>query len=485
MRIAGRWVLQSALIVAAPAAALSQVQQSVAPAGMLNSNAAPAAVAEFKAAVEDYWMLSWRTGAERATRAVELDSAFGYARAWRAGYLGGPSQVAEAARAARDAIGNSPGEAVLALAFRESAAGRALNSRRLSAVAAEMMPNDRAVAMIHANNLADTARLNAFRALNTKYPDYAGSRIWLANYLVTTGFDITDEDRANGDEALRVAGEAVRLAPQASGSHTIMGHVLHALGRDAEATQHLLAATQMSPKAWQAYEILADIYARDGKLTEARVAVDSAIAHAPSLVNKSNGRRTLAVLTFSAGNAKGAMDEMAALVKELEPINATVQLNTTHLWMALLSAGMRDSAGAEAHLAAARNLSAAAGILADNSVIAYSLIGNGPAARAALAEYIRLSMQNPNIPPEAARVRDQNIHRQTGLVLFAEKKYVEALAELKQGGANPYVSLGLIETHKAMKNNKEADAVRKAFYARREFTVNSTATAIIRYREKK
>lgn len=485
MNAGRRWVLSSALIVVAPVAALSQVQQAAAPAGMLNSTAAPAAVTEFKAALEDNFNLAHTSSAERMARALQLDSTFGLARAWRAAYTGGPTVAAEAQRAAHDALNASAGEAVLALSYREAAAGRAPNSRRLLTVAAEMMPNDRQVAMWRAVNMPDTARHNALREISAKNPDYAASRIQLAIGLVTWNVTITEAVRANGDEAMRVAEEAVRITPQSSGAHYALGHVLHSLGRDAEATSHLVAATKLTPVAWIAWDALADIYNRDGKIIEMRAVLDSGIKYAPNIGSKAAGRRLKALAYFSEGDAKRAMDDHAALVKDMEAIDARGQLATTHLNMAILAAGMRDSAGAEAHYNAAKPYNPAAGLYADNGVIVYSLIGNGPAARTALNDYIRITTATPPANAAAAQTRDENIHRQTGLTLFAEKKYAEAVAELKQGGANPYAKLGLIESYKGMKNNKEADATRAALFASREFTSNSTATPVIRYRARK
>lgn len=485
MNASRRWVLKGALLVAVPSALLSQVQQAAPAAGMLSPTAPAPAVSEVKAAIEDSYNLHYTRGAERAARAFQMDTTFALARIWRAGFMGGPTAAAEAQRAAQDALNATPGEAVLALAYRENVAGRAANVRRLLSVAAEMMPNDRLVAMWRAINMLDTVRHNALRDISAKNPDYAASRIQLAIGLVNWNVTITDAVRANGPEALRAAEEAVRLEPQSSGAHYAVGHVLHSLGRDAEATSHLIAATQLTPVAWFAWDALADIYNRDGKIVEMRAVLDSGIRYAPAIGNKAAGRRLRALAYMSEGDGKRAMDDYAALVKDMGAIDARGQLATTHLNMALLAAGMRDSAGAEAHINAAKPYNPAAGTLADNGVIVYSLIGNAPAARAALAEYVRVSTQNPDLSPAAMQVRDQNIHRQTGLVLFAEKKYPEALAELKQGGPNPYLTLGLIETHKAMKNKKEADAIRTAFYARREFTAASTAVPIIRYREKK
>ena len=479
-------VLATALIVAVPSVALTQVQQAAAPpAGMLAPTAPAPAVAELRAAIDDNFNLFLTSGAERANRAFQMDTTFGLARLWRAAYLGGPTVAAEAQRAAHDALNATPGEAVLALAYREFTAGRAPNARRLLNVAAEMMPNDRQVLMWRAVNLVDTARHNALRDISARNPDYAASRIQLATGLVNWNVTITDAVRANGEEALRAAEEAVRLAPQSSGAHYAMGHVLHSLGRDAEATAHLLVASKLQPVTWWTWDALADIYNRDGKLADMRTALDSGIKYAPNIGNKAVGRRIRALTYLSEGDGKRAMEELTALVKDMEAIDARGQLATTHLSMALIAAGMRDSAAAEAHHNAARPYNPAAGALADNGVIVFSLIGNAPAARAALNDYIRINTANPPPNAEAARTREENIHRQTGLTLLGEKKYAEAIAELKQGGANPYTKLGLIESYKAMKNNKEADAIRTAFLASREFTSNSTGTPIIRYRAKK
>jgi hypothetical protein len=42
-------------------------------------------------------------------------------------------------------------------------------------------------------------------------------------------------------------------------------------------------------------------------------------------------------------------------------------------------------------------------------------------------------------------VREQNVHRATGLAALANGKYDEAIAHLKQGGPNLWVEVGTIE----------------------------------------
>jgi hypothetical protein len=69
-----------------------------------------------------------------------------------------------------------------------------------------------------------------------------------------------------------------------------------------------------------------------------------------------------------------------------------------------------------------------------------------------------------------------------GLTLVAEGKGEEALTELRQGGANPYSQLGMIEAYLLMGRTSEADAERAALFARKDVTYASTAMPIARYR---
>lgn len=475
-----------AVLCSTPASGRAQAQQGAASAaaGALTLTTKNATAAEeLRAAIDDYFQWNWKSGATHAARALELDPGFALARIWLATYKGGPTVTDEMQRAVVDAANATAAEATLALASRESAAGRAANARRLLATAADLAPNDRQIQLWRAASLAGADRVNALRDVAKKYPDDAGSHVFLALYLTTVSFSIDSATRANGDEALRAAADAVRLAPKSAGSHTIMGYVLHALGRDAEAMPHLVAAAGMTPKMWYTFDLMADINARDGKFSEVRPEMDSVIAWAPALADVSVARRVRAATFLSEGDAARCMAELTQQLSELEAIHATGQIAATHGWMAIMAGGAHDSAGAMQHLAAQKAAGAAPGTIADNEVVVYSLIGNGTEARRALGDYIRINSA-ATLTGAAAVARDQNFHRMTGLTLLAEKKPQEALPELRQGGANPYASLGIIEAYRAMKDTKNADAERAAFFARREFTYGSSAMPVIRYRAK-
>jgi hypothetical protein len=484
MPSAGRTLLCATLLAFLPTTVSSQAQpQGAAPANtgaLAFSTTNTAAVTELRAALEDQFNWSFLSARGRLDRALELEPTLGIARSIRALNVGGPTGAADAQRAATEASSASAAEAALALAVREQLAGRAASARRFYQLAADLAPNDRDVAMLRALQLADTARVTALREIAARYPDFAGARNALAFYLLPLGQDSVIA--ANGPEASRVAFEAVRLAPQSAATHTAVGHVLIAQKNFAEAQKHLFAAAASPSRGMLTYEFLAQTYAVEGKTAELRAALDSASALASNIGTQFFYRRPRALTHLSEGNPQQALAELGQQLKDAEAINARGQIGTIHLWMALVSAGIRDSAGAEQHLAAGRSAEAGAGILADNEVIVYSLIGNPTQARRALGDYIRLGGPQSNLSAQVNAVRTENVHRMTGLVLVAEKKPAEAIAELRQAGVNPYATLGILEALKLQKKNKEADAERAAFFERRNFSFNSSATPIIRYR---
>lgn len=491
MSSARRLLLQgtTALLICVPSVAFAQVQPqggTDANVGMLTPTTTnAAAVSELKAALEDFFNLRQKSAAARASRALELEPGFGIARAFRAVIVGGPTAAAETQRAASDAAAASAGEAVLALAVREQFAGRAPNARRLFATAVELLPNDRTVALWRAWTLPDTARVTALRDVVARYPDFGSAKMFLAFYLTPLGLGLDSIARANGEEAIRVSGEAVRLAPQTSAAHANLGHVLLALRRFPEAQQHLTAATSIAPKDAYAYELLAQIHALEGRIPEMRLTLDSALAWTPNVGATFNYKRARALTFLHEGNAQQAQAELAAVAREAEEMQARGQAGLTHMFMASVSAAMRDTAGVEQHLAAARTFDPAPGTLADYEVTTYSLSGQAVKARRALETYIRVSGPQPSLSEQINATRTANVHRATGLVLLAERKPQEAIAELRQGGSNPYATLGIIEALKMQRKNKEADAERSAFFARKEFSFVSTAVPIIKYRARR
>jgi hypothetical protein len=144
--------------------------------------------------------------------------------------------------------------------------------------------------------------------------------------------------------------------------------------------------------------------------------------------------------------------------------------------MAVVAAGIHDVAGIDAHFAEAKRLNLGENTLADTRVVANALAGRGDSARAALTDYVRLNPGPAGAPPS------ENIHRMTGLTLLAEGKPQEAIAELQQGGANPYAQLGIIEALIKLGRTTEAEAQRTAMLGRKDTAWGSTSIPIARYR---
>lgn len=420
--------------------------------------------------------LSFMAGARRLDEAVTADSTFGLARALRARARGGPTMSAELQRAAVDAVGGSPTEAVLAIAIREAAAGRADNARKLFDAAASLAPDDPRVALEAANARTGAERIAMLRDLSKRAPGFAPAKYWLAFYLTASPFG--DTPRADLDEAHTVAHEALQLAPNAPGSHTMLAHVLARQGLDDQAMTHLGHATAMPASGEYAYVVRAELAARRGQTPLMRASLDSATALAANAGFHSQYRRARALANLHEGNLRETIRELATLASEDEAAGRRMAAATHHLWLALMNGVARDNAAIERHLGEAQRLGATGATLHDNQVITYFLAGNAPAARKALDEYLAATRE------DTSTSRKESISRLTGLVLIAEKRPREAIEVLKKGGLNPYAQLGLVEAYHAAGDRKAAKAERDAFLARRSFSYNSTAMPIGKYRMK-
>lgn len=472
--VAARKAVVAAVFLTSPLAAQAPARQLVT---LKPASTNTSAVAELQAAIADYQSGSVTSEMEHLRKALEMEPQLGLARALAARWRGGPTAQLEMGRAATDAATASAGEAVLVLAYREFAAGRAPNGRKLLAAAADLMPDDPMPALDYANSLADTSRINALRAVTRKWPAYAPAHQWLA-YTLSVPVNFNMVSGAQADEALREVAEAERLAPEVAGVHAFSGWVHHNLGHEAQALAHYDKANSISPLDW-VYNLKAEIASRNGQQVQVRAFLDSGVAVSTAVSNQFAYRIERAYSWLADGNAKQAMTDLSALLTEATELKATGQVNNIHAAMALLSAATRDAAAVAAHVGEAKKGGAGAGAIADNEVIAYSLAGNASEARRALGDYIQLQQSNTNTV-----VRDENIHRMTGMVLMAENKCAEAIPELRQGGGNPYATVGIVECLKMQGKKKDADAERSAFLAKKNFSIASSAVPIMRYRAK-
>jgi tetratricopeptide (TPR) repeat protein len=460
-----------------PVGLVAQVQQGTAARTLVPATTNAAAVTELRAAFDRDNLWSFTESYAHARRALELEPSFGLARAVAADGLGGPTARAEYARAVTEAAGATAAEALITLAWRENSAGRNAGARKIAKTAADLVPDDPAIAVWYAQMLPDTQRTAELRSVVTRFPDYPGAHMWLSYWLTPPGQDSTS--RANADEAMRAATKAAQLAPNESGTHTALAHVLTYTGRTAEAKQHLDAASRMTPRTEYIHVLRAQLAGWEGNMPAMRASFDSAAAVFTNIGQKFQARRLRAFVALSEGNLRQTQTELAQLLADQVAINARGEQQATHLWMAYAAGAARDSAAVEQHVAAMLALDTTGTTFPALRVIAYSVAGNAAKTRGAFTEFVK---ENPT-PTGSAAI--QTMHRYAGMTLLAERKPAEALVELRQSGDNPFSTLSIIEALKMQGKTREANAERDLFFQRHTFSWVSAGAPIIRYRARR
>jgi tetratricopeptide (TPR) repeat protein len=407
---------------------------------------------------------------EHANRALAIDSTFGLARAVRAWHVGGPTRAAEMTRALSDASRVGSGSATVVLGLMFSA------NIPLRAAASMMFPNDPGLAFDRAIVIPLPARLDSLRSVTRRFPSYVPAKMWLAFNLVPNV--LTEIPRATGDEALRVAQEALLLAPNSVGAHTVVGHVLERILRHDEAMTHLNHARAIRPGNAATYRLIAEIAIRDGNSATARAALDTAARLATNLSSKIDNARIRDMQFLAAGDLRAAMDGLSGSAREAEVAGLALDAGECHIWMAHVAAADRNAALAQQHLAEAARLGVTPLNVATQQVYAYAIAGDGALTRRAFEEWTRLSAASAAMPAIAA-----TLTLFSGLTLLAEGKAAEAIPILQSANPNNrYQALGLIEAYKLAGRTTEAAAERAALLARKDVPVASTVLPILRYR---
>jgi predicted Zn-dependent protease len=444
-------------------------------AGIFNPTTVPAdARVHFMAAL-DAWR-NWQSGAavEHANRALAIDSTLGLPRAIRAWQIAGPTRGPEMSRAVGDAMRLGIGHATIAL-------GMAYNAHlptRQTLV--RMFPGDRGLAFDLAMTYAGAARIDSLRALTVRFPDYVPAKVRLAYLLVPSGIAVIQP--AAGEEALRVAQEALRLAPNTSTTHMIVGHVLERLYRHDDAMVHLRHATTMSPPHHWAYVLIGEIAMRDGKPpAEARAAFDSASRLVPNVSLKVDYARVASMMPMAGGNLRATLTALESLARDAEAAGLRADAAECYVWASHAAAGDRNNgATIERYIGEAARLGFAQPGLSNQALYAYGITGDGPRARRTLTAWTQLT-QNNTTPARA-----NTLEIMTGLTLLAEGKASEAIAVLaavaENNATDRFIALGLIEAYKLAGRTADERAARDSLLARKDVRYLSTALPILRYR---
>lgn len=479
MALSPRPVARAALLLAVftPVSLLAQPGArgvASAPVAWVVTSESEVARHAFDAAFSDFVAFDSEVALERLEAALAADPGLGAARAIRASLMQELSDHPEFRRAVADASGASAPEAVLALALRESRAGRPVLARTLAGALAAMMPDDPRAAVFHATFLPGNEDVAALRRLATEHPDFGPAYLWLA-FRSTPAAHVKlppDQER----EAVDAARAALRLAPRSPASHAVMARLLERIGRNDEALEHVEHAVALGSTPAVVFETAAAVHLQEGRLAEARRALEQALAHARGDGSRLTFRRGLALLHLHEGDVERSTAGLRELAEEAEREGRRPAASTSHRFLAHVHAAAGQRERALHHLAAAWRLNPARATHANWAATVHAWLGDTAEARAALEEYIAA------VGPEPTASAQDYIHMMTGQTLLAEGKPEAALEALARSADNPYAQLARWEAYQALGRREEADAERRDLLERTNFNLYSTGTPIARLR---
>jgi tetratricopeptide (TPR) repeat protein len=408
---------------------------------------------------------------------LEIDSTIGLARVLRVHMRGWIINHAQFVRGAADMANRVIGEQTVALAYR---AGNP-QAVALFAAAAAMYPNDARLALEHAGRLSGAARLDSLRSLTRRYPDHVATHMSLAYYLTLNAYVI---NAAQAQEALAAAERAVSLAPQTAGSHVALGHVLQRMGRYDEAVPHLTGALRIDPKHAIAYELLAEIYLRDGapnRIARARAALDSARLYTVSGHHGFEVASTSALLLMHEGKVDEVFAHDTTLIARAQATGYTAYTSIQWGRLAVLAAATGRAQLAESYLARAKIVYPPPNTaMLTLEMHAYELLKRPDDARRARDAWLAL------LPNASTAGNQQQLAMHNAMILLAENKPAEALTACAGVPDTSTVKIWCeflaIEANVALGRQAAALELRRALLARKNVDAASLPIAIQTYR---
>lgn len=296
--------------------ATSQVtQQSTPSRGTLElSSSSSAAKAEFWLGVDEWQNFSYTDAQRHFDRATSLDPTLGLARVFTAeaaALLGQPSRSADMEHGVADATHASTAEGLLALAWREKAAGNEQAAAAILRAVMDLLPNEPHVVSEYVWSLTATdakAALEAARAQKTKFPTFGPLSLALSYQLLQAG---------DTSAALAEAERYTQLAPTQPGSFTFYGGLLQARGRYDEAEALYRRSLTLAPRHADGTNdgviALADLLQLRGNGAAARQVATEALQRATSIADSASYLRVLGGLALYAGDVRLAMSTFETL----------------------------------------------------------------------------------------------------------------------------------------------------------------------------
>lgn len=351
LRIAAARLLVSLIVIGfALTAAHVAGQQAPAPGPLQFTTSSPQAAALFREAWIENQNVAAARAQQRIAEAVNADPQFALARVYQA-FLGSGTAAARA-QAVADVIpamkSASVPELLLAVMWREQAAGRTQAALPVLRALSDYAPGDPEIAWMYVNTLSSgkplTERAALIRDHTKKFPSHAGSRNILAYVLYTAG------DNAG---ALRAAEEYVKLLPKHPNSHDTMADILILLHRPSEALPHVQHAVQFNPDGATGLQKLGAIAMMMGDPVKARAEFARGFELAPTPAQKLAFMHWTAATHALAGDYKSTSAELSKTLAFAELQSLPAETRIAHERMAIVEAYLGDSKSVPGHLTAA------------------------------------------------------------------------------------------------------------------------------------
>jgi tetratricopeptide (TPR) repeat protein len=364
-------------------------------AGQLQPTASVAAAASFRSAMYE----SQNLGPARALThiaAAASDPQFGLARIYQvllAPGLTAGQRESQMQQHLATMGGAQPAEILLAVYWREAAAGRGLAAVPILKLVTEMVPGDAEVGYIY-NGTQRAGRTEAeqvtiLRAFLARFPGHAAAY----NQLAYTLWGVGDRDGA-----LAAAEQYAKYAPNHPNAHDTFADILLLLGRGADAIPHVRRELELDPNFQGAHTKLGSIHLTLGQIPQAR----SSFAKALSQSGIAQGERVDAMYWQAtsyvyARDGSAAIREVVRIADLGREANAPGIQVLAHARAAVLDAYMRNGRSVATHLGAAAAVAANDNQRAQqqaHAAISLSRAGQQAEARRAAAEYAKLAPGN-------------------------------------------------------------------------------------------
>ena len=334
------------------------------------STAFSTAEAEFRAGLDAWQNFGYTEAQHHFERALALDSSFALARVFiaeAAVQRGFPLRSADIDRGVAEAAHATTEETVLALAWREKAAGRNRSAASLLHAAMELMPNEPRVATEYAWSLFayDMATaLEAARAARARFPSFGPVSPLLTSLLLQTGDTAAALAEARGYTEL----ESARPV-----SFVYYGRLLQLLGRlpeaEAQYRRSLVLALPQGEAPYDGYEALAEVLELQGKTEGARQVISEALRNARSTSDSIRYFQLLGGTQLFADDTAGALRSFAEVRRLWPTLGAEAGVDPSGLYSALVDAAFGDARSVPKYLADVRSG------LRDSVPFAFSLVG--------------------------------------------------------------------------------------------------------------